>query len=79
MPFIDIVLLIFFPLQCFPAYFALRKIGRSGFGFILLSIPLVSVAYAYTIANAHWKNSGKDGRVIFDHEVKGFQKGPWDT
>ena len=79
MPYIDIVILfVLMPLQCFPAYFALRKIGRSGFGFIPLSIPILSVAYAHTIANAEWKNSDKNGRVIFENEVDGLRKGPWE-
>lgn len=79
MPFADILILfVLIPFQCFPAYFALRKIGRSGFGFIPLSIPILSVAYAYTIATAEWKNSDKNGRVIFEHEVDGLRKGPWE-
>ena len=42
------------------------------------ALSILYVAYAYTIANAEWKNSDKNGQVIFEHEVEGLRKGPWE-
>ena len=48
----------------FPAYYALPKIGKSKWGFILLGIPLIGTIYLALIAFSKWDNTDQKGRVI---------------
>lgn len=63
-----IVLIVLF-VPYIPAYFALKKIGKPGWHFILMGIPIIGFIYHWYLMKAEWKNTDEEGRVILNNEM----------